>query len=135
MRRRKLALRNEEDAHVDMTPMLDIIFIMLIFFIVTTSFVKESGFLINKSEASKSTNNKSANIGIHIDENDIIYLNNKPVDIERLPARIEYFLANTPTDNILLRPHKDTSYQKVVSVLDQIGNFKHLKISIGTYEP
>jgi biopolymer transport protein ExbD len=135
MRRRKLLLRNEEDAHVDMTPMLDIIFIMLIFFIVTTSFVKESGFLVRNSETSKSTNNKSANIGIHIDENNIIYLNNKVVDIERLPARIEYFLANTPTDKILLRPHQETSYQKVVNVLDQIRTFKHLKISIGTYKP
>lgn len=135
MRRRKRELEANKDASVDMTPMLDIIFIMLIFFIVTTSFVKEEGFLIQKTQASKSAKNKSSNIGIHIDANNIIYFNNTPVDIERLPARIEYFIANNPTDNILLRPHKDTNYQQVVSVLDQIRPFKNLKISVGTYSP
>lgn len=135
MRKRKRALHNEEDARVDMTPMLDIIFIMLIFFIVTTSFVKENGFLVKKSEANKSSNNKSTTLSIHISENDIIYFNNKVVDIERLPARIEHFLTEHSTDRILLRPHKDTNYQRVVSVLDQIKPFKSLEISIGTYSP
>jgi biopolymer transport protein ExbD len=135
MRRRNIPVKDDGEAHVDMTPMLDIIFIMLIFFIVTTSFVKENGFLVKKSEDNSSANNKSSNIGIHIDSNNIIYFNNKPVDIERLPARIEYFIANNPAEMIIFRPHEDTHYQKVVDVLDQIKPFKRLTISIGTYRP
>jgi len=73
MRRRNMPIRDEEEAHVDMTPMLDIIFIMLIFFIVTTSFVKENAFAVKKSVDNASANKKSNNIGIHIDEHDIIY--------------------------------------------------------------
>ena len=134
MRRRKANLLPNRDADVDMTPMLDIVFILLIFFIVTTSFVKESGFIVDKSKNQKSTSN-AANMSIHIDDNDIIYFNNKPIDIELLSAQIEFFLAENATKSILLRPHEDTKYQKVVDILDKIKPFKSLKISIGTYKP
>ncbi|GLX79881.1 biopolymer transporter ExbD [Thalassotalea insulae] len=135
MRRRKQPHIVEKDAGVDMTPMLDIVFILLIFFIVTTSFVKESGFLVKKSESSKASKAKSDNIMIHIDENNIIYFNTKPVDIERLPARVEYFLANHPAKNIIFRPHENTNYQKVVEVLDELKQFDKLKITMGLYKP
>ena len=55
-------IREEEEAAIDMTPMLDIVFIMLIFFIVTTSFVKEAGIEVNKPKAANQTKQKSANI-------------------------------------------------------------------------
>lgn len=133
--RRNKKILEENDAHVDMTPMLDIVFILLIFFIVTTSFVKENGFLVKKSTANKSQNNSSKNIAIHIDENNIIYFNNTPVDLQRIPARVEYFLAENPTSVILLRPHKNTNYQQVVSVLDKLKPFKRITVSIGLYQP
>jgi len=133
MRRRKQPHIVEKDAGVDMTPMLDIVFILLIFFIVTTSFVKERGFLVKKSESSKASGKKSNNIMIHIDENSIVYFNTKPVDLERLPARVEHFLANHPSKIIILRPHKNTNYQKVVEVLDQLNQFKKLTITMGIY--
>ena len=59
---RKQRFREEEEAAVDMTPMLDIVFIMLIFFIVTTSFVKEAGIEVNKPKAAQATKQKNANI-------------------------------------------------------------------------
>ncbi|WP_346776920.1 biopolymer transporter ExbD [Thalassotalea sp. G2M2-11] len=135
MKRRKQPHIVEKDAGVDMTPMLDIVFILLIFFIVTTSFVKENGFLVKKSESSKASAAKSENIMIHIDENNTIFFNTKPVDIERLPARIEFFLAEHQTRNIILRPHEETNYQKVVDVLDKLKQFNKLTITMGLYKP
>ena len=135
MRRRKKPLEPEKDASVDMTSLLDIIFIMLIFFIVTTSFVKDSGFLMKKSAAHKVSDSKPTTIVIDIDQNDIVYFNGKAVDIIRLEARIEYFIANNPTEDILFRPHEETKYQKVVDVLDKIAPFKRLKITMGIYKP
>ena len=55
-------IREDEEAAIDMTPMLDIVFIMLIFFIVTTSFVKEAGIEVNKPQATNQSTQKSANI-------------------------------------------------------------------------
>ena len=60
MARKKI--REDEEAAIDMTPMLDIVFIMLIFFIVTTSFVKEAGIEVNKPKAAQQTKQKNANI-------------------------------------------------------------------------
>lgn len=134
MRRRNMVEKLDKDAGVDMTPMLDIVFILLIFFIVTTSFVKENGFLVEKSKASKASNSQSNNIMIHIDENNMIYFNSKIVDIERLPARVEHFIANHPTENIIFRPNENTNYQKVVEVLDQLSEFKRLKVTMGLYK-
>ena len=136
MRRRNKRSFVDKDARVDMTPMLDIIFIMLIFFIVTTSFVKDSGFLVDKEELVDSkSKGKSSNMMIHIDENDMIFFNQRPVDIELLSAQIGSFKANHPTTKILVRPHEQTRYQKVVDVLDQIKPFKELIITIGIYKP
>ncbi len=126
---------NQENSEVDMTPMLDIVFILLIFFIVTTSFVKEQGFLLNKPDQTKSSPSDSTNISIHIDENNTVFFNNKAVDVSRIPARIENFLANQSTENVILSPHVKTNYNKVVQVLDQIKLVSGLTVSISTYKP
>lgn len=120
-----------EESEVDMTPMLDIVFIMLIFFIVTTSFVKEEGILINRPEASKSPKNNDPIILVKINETGLITFNGKLVDIERLPARIENFLAKSQTQSAVVIPSYETSHEDVVKVLDQIKTFDHLIISIG----
>ncbi|WP_440876096.1 ExbD/TolR family protein [Thalassotalea sp. PLHSN55] len=133
MKKRKLY--QENNSEVDMTPMLDIVFILLIFFIVTTSFVREQGLLVNKPQTNKSSDNTSQNITIHINENNTVFFNNKAVDVSRIPARIENFLANQVTENVVLSPHVDTNYNKVVEVLDQIKLFSDLTVSMGTYSP
>ena len=89
---RRNRLYEDQKAEADMTPMLDIVFILLIFFIVTTSFVKEQGFLVNKPDGGKSENNNTILL-IKINDSVIVSLNNRITDIERLPANIENFLA------------------------------------------
>ena len=81
-------LYEDQKAEADMTPMLDIVFILLIFFIVTTSFVKEQGFLVNKPEGGKSENNNPILL-IKINDNGIVSLNNRITDIERLPDLVK----------------------------------------------
>jgi len=120
-----------EESEVDMTPMLDIVFIMLIFFIVTTSFVKEEGILVNRPKADKAPASDNPVILVKISERGLINFNGKLVDIERLPARIENFLAKSQTQNAVVIPSNDTSHKDVVRVLDQIKTFVHLTISIG----
>ena len=112
--------RAEEDAKVDMTPMLYIVFIMLIFFIVTTSFVKEKGLLINRPEDSQNNRSKSKNISISIDEQGLIVMNGRRVDIERVTANIQSFLAENNTDTAVVQADKETPHGTVVEVLDQV---------------
>jgi biopolymer transport protein ExbD len=122
---------DEQKAEADMTPMLDIVFILLIFFIVTTSFVKEEGFLVNKPDRGKSNLNNKPTLLIRINENGIVSLNNRISDIERLPANIENFLATNSVSTAIVIPSYDTNYDKVVQVIDRIKAVGGLTISIG----
>ncbi|HAS14381.1 biopolymer transporter ExbD [Idiomarina sp. M1R2S28] len=122
--------REEEDASIDMTPMLDIVFIMLIFFIVTTSFVKEAGIQVNKPEASNTTKEPSANIFIAIRETGEVWMDKRQVDVERVGANIERMLAEQPTDVVVIQADKKAEHGVVVEVMDQVKEAGIDKISI-----
>ncbi|MGQ4276182.1 ExbD/TolR family protein [Pseudidiomarina sp. E22-M8] len=122
--------REEEDAAIDMTPMLDIVFIMLIFFIVTTSFVKEAGIDVNKPEASQAQKKPSANIFIAIRANGEVWMDKRMVDVERVGANIERLLAEQPTDIVVIQADKESKHGVVVKVMDQIKEAGIDKISI-----
>ncbi|KFZ28615.1 MULTISPECIES: ExbD/TolR family protein [Pseudidiomarina] len=123
-------IREEEDAAIDMTPMLDIVFIMLIFFIVTTSFVKEAGIDVNKPEASQAQKKPSANIFIAIRANGEVWMDKRMVDVERVGANIERLLAEQPTDIVVIQADKEAKHGVVVEVMDQIKEAGIDKISI-----
>jgi len=131
MRRSRLQ-ESANESEVDMTPMLDIVFILLIFFIVTTSFVREEGILINRPKAQSSPPaNNSPTVVVQIGETGLVKFNGKLVDIERLSARIESFLSTNKTNSAVVIPHYDVTHEMVVKVLDEIRSFEQLTISIG----
>jgi biopolymer transport protein ExbD len=130
MSARKSRIENNE-AEVDMTPMLDIVFILLIFFIVTTSFVKEEGIMVNRPKMNKSQNQSAPAMLIKISDSGLVTFNGKNVDIERIPARIENFIATNESNSVIVIPSYDTRHEDVVGVLDKVKEFDHLTISIG----
>lgn len=131
MTRRK-NIHEEREAEVDMTPMLDIVFILLIFFIVTTSFIKEEGLLVNRPKAKSSNpDNPNPTVVVQIAETGQLRFNGRLVDIERLSARIESFLSENQTNSAVVIPHYDATHEMVVNVIDKIEPFQQLTISIG----
>lgn len=128
---KKLKREESSGAEADMTPMLDIVFILLIFFIVTTSFVKEEGLVINRPDAHKKSTSQTKVVMVRIDESGTIFFNNKRVDAERLAARIESFLAKNDSTSAVIIPTYDTKHADVVKVLDIIKSFESLTIAIG----
>ncbi|WP_404399745.1 biopolymer transporter ExbD [Idiomarina seosinensis] len=123
-------IREEEDASIDMTPMLDIVFIMLIFFIVTTSFVKEAGIQVNKPEANQANKEPSANIFIAIRDTGEVWMDKRQVDVERVAANLERMLAEQPTDLVVIQADKEAEHGRVVEVMDQVKEAGIDKISI-----
>jgi biopolymer transport protein ExbD len=120
----------EEEAQIDMTQMLDIVFIMLIFFIVTTSFIKPSGLDYNKPEASQATTQKSANIFIGVSKTGVIKMENRQVDIERVTANVERMLAESPEAAVLIEADKEAEHGLVVKVMDNVKKAGINKISV-----
>ena len=93
--RSRFRKRTEEDTGIDMTPMLDIVFIMLIFFIVT-SFVKESGIDVNRPSAATATKKERANILVAINDAGEIWIQKRRVDVRSVRANIEKLHAENP---------------------------------------
>jgi biopolymer transport protein ExbD len=125
-------IHQEREADVDMTPMLDIVFILLIFFIVTTSFVREEGLLVNRPKAKNNpTDNNNPTVVVQISETGLVKFNGQLVDIERLSARIESFLSENQTNSAVVIAHDDVTHERVVKVIDSISSFKQLTIAIG----
>lgn len=112
--------RSAEEAEINMTPMLDIIFIMLIFFIVTTSFAKEFGLDTNRtSEMPVTTEKLSETIFVRIDDDGQIYIGNRATDIRLVRANIESNLAQTPDAAVVVAAGRNSDAGLLVRVIDQ----------------
>lgn len=112
--------------------MLDIVFILLIFFIVTTSFIKEEGILVNKPKAKNNPSEvNSPTVVVQVSETGQLKFNGKQVDIERLLARIENYLSTNQATSAVVIAHHDATHEMVVKVIDSIKPFEQLTISIG----
>ncbi len=123
----------EEENEINLTPMLDVVFIMLIFFIVTTSFVKEAGIDVNRPSAKSTTKKGKANIFVAIKNNDEIWIDKRMVDLRSVRANIERLKADTKTDDsVVIQSDKDSSTGTLVKVMDQIRLAGIFKISIST---
>ena len=98
--------------------MLDVVFIMLIFFIVTASFVKESGIEVNRQYASQAEEKKSANIFIAIAENGQVWIDKRMVDVRAVRANIERLHAENPQGSVVIQADRDSKNGVLVQVLD-----------------
>lgn len=108
----------QDEAQIDMTPMLDIVFIMLIFFIVTASFVKESGITVDKPTAETSTKRPKANIFIGIDNRGDIYMLKNKVDKDAVKAMLEDMLLENPESTIVVQADSRAEAESLLNVLD-----------------
>ncbi|MCW8331717.1 biopolymer transporter ExbD [Photobacterium sp. SDRW27] len=107
-----------EEAQVDLTSMLDIVFIMLIFFIVTSSFVRESGVEVNRPQASNVISQKDAGIFIAITSANDIYIDKRVVDVERVQATLEHLLLEQPEASLVIQADEHAYNGTVVKVMD-----------------
>ncbi len=110
--------RNQEEAGVDITPMLDVVFIMLIFFIVTATFIKLSGIEVNAPEANTSVVQEKANILVAIDANNTIWINRREVDFRALRANIERLHAENPKGSVVIQADRLSNNDTLVKVMD-----------------
>jgi len=116
MRRRRQ--RKEVASEVDLTPMLDVVFIMLIFFIVTASFVKESGIDVTRPSASTATRNERGNILIAITANDQVWMDRRQIDPRALRANIERMHAENPQGSVVIQADTKSTNGLLVQVMD-----------------
>jgi biopolymer transport protein ExbD len=109
---------DEEDNEVNLTPMLDVVFIMLIFFIVTASFVKESGIDVNRPNAATAERKEKGNILVAISEDNQIWIDRRQVDPRALRANIERMHAENPNGAVIIQADEESKNKLLVLVMD-----------------
>ena len=121
----------EEENEINLTPMLDVVFIMLIFFIVTASFIKEAGLDVNRPDApmTESTPEES-NILVMINSNDEIWIERRLIDPRALRANIERMHAENPDGSVVIQANNKSSNKMLVTVMDAARQAGVYNISI-----
>ena len=112
--------KSDDDTELDMTPMMDIVFIMLIFFIVTTSFTKESGIEVNRPSAQTAERQQQGNILVAISADNEIWIDKREIDVRAVRANIERLHAENPEGAVIVQADKDSKNGMLVQVIDQI---------------
>ena len=120
MRLQRHSQQSHESSHgIDLAPMLDFVFNLLIFFIITAIFVKESGLMVNRPTAFEQNNKKSKTIQVQILKTGEIFVNNRLVDPQAVRANVERLHALEPKAGVLLIADDDAKTGEVVKVVDQ----------------
>ncbi len=119
MRKHKASMaEEEEDNEINLTPMLDVVFIMLIFFIVTATFIKEAGIDVNRPGAISAESQEDAAILIAISENDEIWIDRKETDPRALKPIIERLHLENPKGSIVIQADEESTNEMLVIVME-----------------
>lgn len=104
---------------INMAPLIDMIFILLIFFIVTSSFVRDAGVEVERPGADTAQTADRPTIQVGITENGSIHMDGEPVDIRSVRPRVAAFLAGSPEGGVLVVADRNSRTDAVIRVIDQ----------------
>ena len=130
----KMLQEQEESEEINMTPMLDVVFILLIFFIVTASFVKESGIVVNRPEAATAVKKERANILVAISDKGEIWINKRRIDVRAVQANIERLKAENPQGTVVIQADKKATTDILIKVMDSARAAGVYDVSIAAQE-
>ncbi|PHS25702.1 MAG: biopolymer transporter ExbD [Methylophaga sp.] len=119
MRTRHSRRQSGAIAEVNMTPLIDMVFILLIFFIVTTSFVKETGVDVSRPSAKTAVKKEKANILIAIKPNGEVWIDKRLIDRRAVRANVERLHAENPEGSVIILADKESKTGLLIEVMDQ----------------
>ena len=120
-------------SEINITPLLDLAFVLLIIFMITTPLLESSMSLIIPSSGSKSPTVTSTQVQtISIDRNESIRLNNQAVDLDSLSAQLAEMKRANPDMAVVIRPDRDLPVQKLVTLMDALQRAQIMKVGIAT---
>jgi biopolymer transport protein ExbD len=132
MQSRRHASDEGDDTGIDLAPMLDFVLNLLIFFIITTSFIKEAGIVVNKEQALTAESKESGNILIAIRPNGDIWMDKRKVDVREVRPMIERLHVERPEDTVVIIADKESNTGMLTQVMDQVKLGGVSEVSIAT---
>jgi biopolymer transport protein ExbD len=125
---------DEEENEINLTPMLDVVFIMLIFFIVTASFIKEAGISVDRPEAFTWEKQEDAAILVAISAADEIWIDRHKVDPSGVRAAIERLHLENPKGSLVIQADEESTNASLVVVMSAANKVGITNVAISTKE-
>lgn len=125
---------DEEAQAIDLTPMLDVVFIMLIFFIVTATFIKETGIEVNRPEATMAEPKERAKILVAVNENNEIWIDKQQVDKRGVRAQIEKLHAENPNGTVVIQADQGADMEFVLAITESARELGITNVAVSTEE-
>ena len=110
--------QQEEEKVADLTPMLDVVFIMLIFFIVTATFIKESGIEVNRPDTKTAQFKKTVSLLVAVSPDSAIWIDKKKVDVRNVRPLMERLHAENPKGGLVIQADMESKVEKVLAIMD-----------------
>ena len=124
--------RTDEESDINLTPMLDVVFIMLIFFIVTATFIKQAGIDVLRPDAQSAEQKRTVSVLVAIGPNGEIWIDNKQVDESTVRAHIERLHSENPKGGLVIQADKAAKYEKLTAVLNAARAAGMSQVAIST---
>ncbi len=127
----------DEESEIDLTPMLDVVFIMLIFFIVTASFIKESGIELSRPDSNQqqeSTPTENKNIVIMVTASDEIWMQGRRIDLRAVRANITRMYAENPEASVIIQAHNKSTADVYTQIADSARSTGIYEVTLMTKE-
>lgn len=112
--------RKSKNAELNMGPLIDMVFILLIFFLVTTSFVRESGVEVKRPIASTAEKQEKTTLIVAVTEGGMIYIDEKLIDIRSVRSTMERFKVENPKGNVVITADRNSLFGVSIEVLDEV---------------
>ena len=132
MRRSLINQAVEDTEEPNITPMLAVVFILLIFFIVTANFIKEPGLEINRPDSETSEITENAAILIAIGAAGEIYMDGRRIDVRQVKANVIRLIAENPQGSVVIQADVKSTAEKIVAVMDEVREAGVVDISIAS---
>jgi biopolymer transport protein ExbD len=132
MRRSLINQAVEDTEEPNITPMLDVVFILLIFFIVTANFIKEPGLEINRPDSETSEITENAAILIAIGAAGENYMDGRRIDVRQVKANVIRLIAENPQGSVVIQADVKSTAEKIVAVMDEVREAGVVDISIAS---
>ena len=110
--------KQTEEKVADLTPMLDVVFIMLIFFIVTATFIKETGVEVNRPDTQTAELKKTVSLLVGVAPDSAVWIDKKKVDIRNVRPTMERLHAENPKGGLVIQADGDSKVEKVLAIMD-----------------
>ncbi|HHH19632.1 MAG TPA: biopolymer transporter ExbD [Campylobacterales bacterium] len=111
--------RSDNPTDVDVSPLIDMVFILLIFFMVTTTFVKDMKLDINRPSASSASKSDSKVVRVYIDNTGEVYIDNQPVKVWAIQSKVRDMLKTATDKSVLVITDDGIPVNKLIDVVDE----------------